>query len=305
MSPNPEDINALTKAFELASEKTADLILANDPDADRLAVAAFDKTGKRYVHLNGNQVGVLFAQYFLEQPQFSSPNSLYVSTIVSSPMLKVMAASYNVLFEEVLPGFKWIANKAMELQEQRGASFVFGYEEAIGYTVGEIVRDKDGISAAALFGELAAHYARHGISVLEKLEALYRRYGLFMSDQHSITIPGLEGASEIAQIMQRLRETPPSTLSGVPVVRWTDYSCQTTYDSDRSQTPCNLPSSNTVSFELAGGSRVTARPSGTEPKIKFYFDICEQIATTEEFASAYERALEALQDLKTDFLKFT
>jgi phosphomannomutase len=210
-----------------------------------------------------------------------------------------------VLFEEVLPGFKWIANKAMDLEKQRGTRFVFGYEEAIGYTIGELVRDKDGITAAAIFGELAAFYARQGLSVLEKLEALYRRYGLFMSDQHSITRPGLQGAAEIATIMQQLRDAPPTELSGISVVRWTDYSCQTTYNSDGSQTSRDLPSSNTVSFELANGSRVTVRPSGTEPKIKFYFDVCEQISTTEDFPSAHRRASEALQGLKSAFLKLT
>jgi phosphomannomutase len=302
LSPNPEDTSALSMALDLALEKDADLILANDPDADRLAVAALDRTNKRYVHLNGNQVGVLIAQYLLEQPHLARPNSLYITTIVSSPMLKTMALANNVRFEEVLPGFKWIANKAMDLNKQCGTSFVFGYEEAIGYTIGDLVHDKDGISATAIFGELAAFYALQGVSVLEKLEALYRRYGLFMSDQHSITIPGLQGASEIAQIMQRLREAPPSTLSGTPIVRWTDYSCQTTYNSDGSQTPRDLPSSNTISFELANGSRVTARPSGTEPKIKFYFDVCEHIATTEEFADAQARALEALRGLKSALL---
>jgi phosphomannomutase len=302
LSPNPEDTSALAMAIELARQKNADIILANDPDADRLAVAVHDKQGNRYVHLNGNQVGVLIAGYLLEQPKLARPESLYISSIVSSPMLKAMAAARGVLFEEVLPGFKWIANKAMELEQQKQAEFVFGYEEAIGYSVGSLVRDKDGISAAAVVGELAAYYAAQGLSLLDKLEDLYRRHGLFLSAQHSVTRPGLQGASEISQIMQRLRSNPPHEIGQKQVVSWTDYSKSVRCNKDGSQTQLALPSSNTISFDLVDGSRITARPSGTEPKIKFYFDVCEHLAPSESMTTAQERASGALEALKTGFL---
>lgn len=302
LSPNPEDTSALKMAIDLASQKGADIILANDPDADRLAVCALDKANNRYIHLNGNQIGVLIAQYLLEQPQLAHPDSLYITSIVSSPMLKTMAAENAVLFEEVLPGFKWIANKAMSLEKQRNAKFVFGYEEAIGYTVGTLVRDKDGISAAAVFGELAAFYARQGVTVLEKLEQLYRRYGLFTSAQHSITRPGLQGAAEIAHMMNKLRQAPPSEIAGSAVASWTDYSQGIRYHRDGTQSILDLPSSNTVSFDLEDSSRITARPSGTEPKIKFYFDVRESIGDTETFSAASCRAVDALEKLKAGFL---
>jgi phosphomannomutase len=301
-SPNPEDTSALTMALELASQKNADIILANDPDADRLAVCALDKVRRCYVHLNGNQVGALIAQYLLEQPHLAGPNCLYITSIVSSPMLKTMAEENAVLYEEVLPGFKWIANKAMSLEKQQNARFVFGYEEAIGYTVGTLVRDKDGVSAAAIFGELASFYARKGVSILEKLQQLYRRYGLFTSAQHSITRPGLQGANEIATMMRRLREEPPTKLAGIPVTTWTDYSQGARYHHDGAQSSIDLPRSDTVSFELENSSRVTARPSGTEPKIKFYFDVRESIGSSEAFDAASSRAATMVENLKADFL---
>jgi phosphomannomutase len=301
-SPNPEDLAALSSAITLASKVDADLILANDPDADRLAVSLRNKENGTFVHLSGNQVGVLFAQYFLEQERYRTPNSLYMCSIVSSPMLQKMAEKNHVMFEKVLTGFKWIGTKAIELENAKKAQFVFGYEEAIGYSVGPLIRDKDGISAAVMFSELAAFYKTQGISVAEKLELIYREYGLYVSSQFNITRSGVAGAKEISHIMSSLRKNPPTTVGTARVATVSDYESSKKFLADGSLTPIPLPSSNVLAFELEDGSRIMARPSGTEPKMKFYFDVCEPMTARESFASAQERANKKLGDMRQAFL---
>lgn len=301
-SPNPEDSAALEQAVRLAHRCGADIIIANDPDADRLAISARDHRSGEFVHLTGNQIGVLFAQYLLENPEFRSNNSLYETTIVSSPMLKEMAARNSVMYEEVLPGFKWIANRAMDLLHERDAQFVFGYEEAIGYSIGLLVRDKDGISAAAIFGELAAFYKAQGLSVIQKLAQMYRTYGFYLSKQHSVSRPGLSGAEEISGMMQTLRASPPLHIGGIDVISFVDYKVSRRTHSQGTATQLSLPPSNVLGFDLADGSRIMARPSGTEPKIKFYFDVRETMHKDEAVSSAEKRAAERLALLQESFL---
>lgn len=294
--PNPEEKGAMDLAFALARSRKADLVVANDPDADRLAIAlpgASSPTG--YVQLTGNQVGALLGHYLLtdglRSQRATGKDPLVIASIVSSPMLGVMAAELGAHYEEVLTGFKWIANRAMELKKEKGWRFVFGFEEALGYTVGELVRDKDGISAAVVFAELTAVLREQGTTVLAHLETLYRKYGLFVSSQVNITRKGAEGIAELRAIMARLRTSPPSQVADQAVVAVRDYS--------NGSLP--LPKSDVLAFELASGSRIIARPSGTEPKAKFYCDVREPMAPTESLADANARAEATMKKLADAF----
>ena len=209
--PNPEEPGALDLARALAGRVGADLILANDPDADRLAVC-LPREGD-WVMLTGNQVGLLLADFLLEHAG-PGPTPLVVNSIVSSPMLASIAAAYGARFEATLTGFKWIANAALDLAAAEGTRFVFGYEEALGYTAGPVVRDKDGISAALLFAELTAHCRAVGETVWDRLARLYRRHGLWVSAQRSVVRPGSQGAAEIAAAMELLRRAPAGAPGG-------------------------------------------------------------------------------------------
>jgi phosphomannomutase len=301
--PNPEEPGALDLAFALARKCKADLILANDPDADRLAVAVPTRDKQGYVQLSGNQVGVLLGHYLLAEHPNPPPDRIVVTTIVSSPMLSVIAEHHSVRYAETLTGFKWIANKAMQVEHATGAVFVCGYEEALGYTIGTVVRDKDGVGAAAVFAEMAAHCRAQGRSVLDELERIYRKYGLYSSRQKSVVRKGLDGAAQIQSTMNRLREHPPTEIAGLKVEAVADYKNRVRSRVGGSSSPLNLPSSNVLAFFLQGGSRVIARPSGTEPKIKYYFDLRTTVQDSEPFEQAEARAARELDALQAAFLK--
>jgi phosphomannomutase len=196
----------------------------------------------------------------------------------------------DVHYEETLTGFKWIANRAMELEKTRGMRFVFGFEEALGYTVGDLVRDKDGVSAAVLMAELAAVLREDGKTLLDRLEELYRRFGVFMSAQRSTTMKGQDGLAKIGEVMTRLRAANPHEIGGFEVVATRDFQTQKRTAKDGSTTPIELPKTNMLIFDLAGGSRIIARPSGTEPKIKFYYDVREPMVEGEPVRTAEGRA---------------
>jgi phosphomannomutase len=309
--PNPEEKGAMDLAFALARARNADLVVANDPDADRLAIAlpsASSPTG--YVQLTGNQVGILLGHYLLtgglksldRAVSTTSAPPLVIASIVSSPMLGVVAEALGAGYDEVLTGFKWIANRAMERKQKSGEHFVFGFEEALGYTVDELVRDKDGVSAAVVFAELTAVLRASKTTVLAHLEGLYRRYGLFTSAQVNLTRKGAQGMAELRAIMQRLRENPPWTIGGEAVVSVRDFLQQVTIVSDGSKRPLDLPKSDVLAFALASGSRVIARPSGTEPKAKFYFDVREPIRGDEALALAEARAAATMKTLSDAFV---
>jgi phosphomannomutase len=310
--PNPEERGAMDLAFALARTSQAELVLANDPDADRLAVAVPSKASPTgYVQLTGNQVGALLGHYLLtgglasmeraaKLPDGAAP--LVIVSIVSSPMLGIIAHGLGAHYDEVLTGFKWIANRAMELAAREGWRFVFGFEEALGYTVGELVRDKDGVSAAVIFAELAAVLKEKGTNVLAHLEELYRRYGLFTSSQVNITRKGAAGLEELMAIMARLRDKPIWEVAGEPVVSIRDYQTHTITAADGTKRKLDLPASNVLAFELASGSRVIARPSGTEPKAKFYFDVREAVKPGEPMAEAQARATAKMKALSDDFV---
>lgn len=285
----------------LAREVDAELVLANDPDADRLAVAVRSAPGS-YVQLTGNEVGCLLGHYLLEHGDTTGQRAV-ISSIVSSPMLGAIAQFHGAHWEHVLTGFKWIANRAMEL-EASGYRFVCGYEEALGYTVGPLVRDKDGVSAALLAAELAAWCKAQGRTLLDELELMSRRYGLFLSKQVSVTMKGADGAQRIARIMDNTRARPPEMLGTHAILAVQDLSRGERRVRGGAVEKLSLPPSNVIAFELDGGHRVMLRPSGTEPKIKYYFDLREVIGDKEPVLSARARGERMLEALVEAFLAY-
>jgi phosphomannomutase len=285
--PNPEEPGVMGLALALAQQTGAKLVLANDPDADRLAVAIPD--GGAYRQLTGNELGVLLGHYLLTEKPASRPRAVLAS-IVSSPLLGRIAASLGVHYEETLTGFKWIANRAIEL-ESEGFEFVFGYEEALGYCVGGAVRDKDGISAAVLAAELAAVLGARGRTVESELDAIARRWGVFASAQVTLTRKGPSGPAAIRAVMAALRDSPPHRIAASEVVSIADYDARKRTDlRTGASVDLALPKSNVLALELDCGSRVIARPSGTEPKAKFYFDVRQDVVGGEPVGAAKARA---------------
>ncbi len=326
--PNPEEPGALDRALALAAEVGADLVLANDPDADRLAVAVARTKGGRdavagrgaslqaadietpkaaprarsYLQLTGNQVGVLLGHYLLTERAATSRPRAVVTSIVSSPLLGRIALDLGVHHEQTLTGFKWIAKRAIEL-EHEGYEFVLGYEEALGYCVGSVVYDKDGISAALIVAEMAAVHRARGRTLCDVLDEIARRWGVFVSAQVSIAREGARGRAAIGAMMDALRTRPPSEVAGDAVVGMADYGASAHLDfRTGARSPLALPSSNVLSLELASGSRIIARPSGTEPKAKFYFDVCGSVGPADTVAEASARAEVAMRRLADAFV---
>jgi phosphomannomutase len=284
--PNPEEPGALALATELAVDVDADLILANDPDVDRLAASLPDGHGG-WVALTGNQLGTLLADLVLEHaaPQ---PRPLVIQSVVSSPLLRDQAAAAGARLEQTLTGFKWIWTAALALMQGGSHAFVFGYEEALGYSVGQLVRDKDGISAALLLAELAALERACGSSLRQRLERIYRRHGVWTSVQRSVTRGGLQGQREIAAAMDRVTQHPPSSIAGVPVTRVTDFR------TGGERRPPWLENTSLIELSLGDRGRALVRPSGTEPKLKVYVDLTlRPDAAADVWATEHELRTEA------------
>jgi phosphomannomutase len=265
--PNPEEPGAMDASLALAAEVGADLVLANDPDADRLAVAVPDGAGG-FRALTGNQIGVLLADHLLASTAADRP--LVVSSIVSSPMVHAVAREHGARSEVTLTGFKWIWAAGRELERDALYTFVYGFEEALGSSVGTVVRDKDGIGGAVAFADLARHLAGSGQSVLDRWEQLCRTHGLWVSHQLAITRPGAAGQAEIAAAMASLDGTVPTVLAGHAVTGSTDYRV------DAEQRPSWLARHDLVAMDLTDG-RAMIRPSGTEPKCKIYVDLRTEV----------------------------
>jgi phosphomannomutase len=282
--PNPEEKGAMDRVLALAAEKHADLVLANDPDADRLCAAL--PTGAGYTPLTGDQVGVLLADYLLTVGP--ADKRMVATTIVSSQLLGFLAKEAGADYRETLTGFKWIGNAAMDYEREHHGRFVMGYEEALGYSVGPLVRDKDGVSAALLFAELVAWNRARGKTTHDHLDDIYRKVGLFVTEQVSITKPGAEGLAEIRAAMKQFRASPPKEIAGLPIEQVIDLS----------RGEGGLPPSDVLVFKLAGGRRVIMRPSGTEPKLKSYYEVRVPVAGDEAIAAARTRGLAELAKLR-------
>ncbi len=298
--PNPEEKGATDLVLALARENNAELVLANDPDADRLAVTA--RHEGEYVALSGNEIGCLLAHYLLEREpaERRADKRLVVSSMVSSPMLGAIARHHGARWEETLTGHKWIQNVALDRMAE-GYRYVFGYEEAIGYGAGNAVRDKDGISAALVMSDMAAWCCAQGRTLIDELERAWRTYGMFLSRQEARMLPGDDGAKAIAQALRVARENPPSEIGGLKITARADLLKQERFV-DGVKGATGFPKANVLMFELAGGHRVMLRPSGTEPKIKNYFDVRVDMAEGESVDDAKARGEALLDRISAAFL---
>jgi phosphomannomutase len=287
--PNPEEPGTLERLLAFAQQEQAELALANDPDADRLAAAVPDGHGG-WQTLTGNQIGVLLADYLLARAP-RSPQPLCVQSVVSSPMLASICDAHGARLERTLTGFKWIWTAALALCHEGNASFVFAYEEALGYSVGSLVRDKDGISAGLALAVLSAEEKARGRGLRQRLENLFLQHGLWVSAQHNITREGNAGSEAIARAMSQLAKSPPERIGTSRVSRVVDYR------TGGSERPAWLGESNLLELELGAEGRLLVRPSGTEPKLKIYVDLAAPPPAPEEIWPTYQRTLERAQDL--------
>lgn len=291
--PNPEESEAMQLGLKLAASVDADILCGTDPDADRLAIGVKNTAGE-WVLLNGNQTAVLAFNYLLEarrESGIAKPNDMVVTTIVTTPMIDVIAKANHVNCYRVLTGFKWIAD--LIRQKEGTENYVIGGEESYGLMIGDKIRDKDGVSAVALLCEMAAYEKDKGRSLYEKLIDLCVEHGYYLEELISITKKGKKGQEEIALMMEGFRKNPPATLGGSAVVELLDYEKRTGQNRKTGQQwSLQLPASNVIQFVLENGSVVSARPSGTEPKIKFYFSVNEPLST----AAAFDQVGRLLKD---------
>lgn len=276
--PNPEDPKAFALALDLAKKVDADVILANDPDADRLGVFVKNNETSEYEMFTGNMSALFIAEYELSQKKEKGllpENGAIVTTIVSSDLTKAMAKEYNMKIFEVLTGFKWIGEKIKQFESQGSYEYVFGFEESYGCLVGTHARDKDGIVAVMKTCEAAAFYKSKGISAWEQMDNIYKKYGYYKEGQTALTFKGIEGAGKIKSMMEGLRKNPPMELGGLKVLEFRDYLTNEVKDFRNNTThETGLPKSNVLYFDLENSSWCCVRPSGTEPKIKFYYGVC-------------------------------
>lgn len=295
--PNPEDPKAFTYALRLAKEKDADIVLATDPDADRLGVYAKDTKTGEYVPFTGNMSGMLIAEYILREKTKTGSmpeNPALVTTIVTTNMADAITKAYGVKMIEVLTGFKFIGEQ-IKLFEQTGSNnYVFGLEESYGCLAGTHARDKDACVAVMCLCEVAAYCKKEGRTLWDMMLEMYEKYGYYKETQYTITLKGVDGAKQIAEIMDNLRKNPPKAFGDLKVLRFRDYQEDKIVDMETGVvTPIGLPKSNVLYFELPDNFWCCARPSGTEPKIKFYMGI-----KGESLEDAEEKVLKLTEDLK-------
>lgn len=298
--PNPEEAAAFELALKLAKEKDADVVMATDPDADRLGVFAKTKEGD-YKALNGNNIGMILMHYILSRKAelgVLPDNAAVVGTVVSTYMSRPIAKEYGVKLFETLTGFKYIGEKIKEFKADGSYEFQFGYEESYGALIGTHARDKDAVVAVMGVAEAAAYYKSKGMTLYEALIELFEKYGYYKETLQSITLKGKEGVEKIGHILSTLRENPPTELAGVKVVSARDYSADTIKNLITGEvTPSGLPESNVLYYDLEDGSWFCVRPSGTEPKVKFYFGVKgTTLEESEQMSSTLEKAVMALVD---------
>lgn len=298
-SPNPEKESAMELAIKKGEELSADIIMATDPDGDRVGIVVKNSLGK-YVILNGNQTGVLLVQYLIKQWNAQSKltgNEFVVKTIVTTELITEICKKYHVEMFDVLTGFKYIGEKIKEFEGQK--TFIGGGEESFGYSAGDFVRDKDAVIACALIAEAAAVAKNEGKSLYDVLLETYIEYGYYQESLVSLEKEGKAGLEEIIAMMTAFRNNPPKELNGSPVVCIKDYKLQKEYNvKTYEEKPLLLPASNVLQFFAEDGSKVTVRPSGTEPLIKFYFGVKTDVASKEHFTKAESVLSQKIEGLK-------
>lgn len=287
--PNPEIFEAMEKGLDLAKEKNADLLLATDPDADRVGIAMRTEEGE-YELVSGNEMGVLLLDYIAsgrKQEGTLPKNPVAVKSIVSTPLADKVAADYGVELRHTLTGFKWIGEQIKFLEEKgEQERFIFGFEESYGYLSGTAVRDKDAVVASMLICEMAAYYRKNGSSIKQRLEEIYKKYGYYLNAVDSFSFPGLSGMDKMQKIMEDLRKNGPKEIAGISVKNCVDY-----LDSEKT----GLPRANVLLFKLENGESIIVRPSGTEPKIKAYFTTFGK--SREEAGEEKKRLAEAVEPI--------
>ncbi|MDF2383964.1 phospho-sugar mutase [Nostoc ellipsosporum NOK] len=301
--PNPEEKETMSIGLKKAEALDADILLGTDPDADRVGIGIRDNHGK-WVLMNGNQTAVLAFNYLIEARRtkgIAQPNDMVITTIVTTGMIDEIAAANKVACYRVLTGFKWIAEMIREKEGKE--NYIVGGEESFGLMIGDKIRDKDAVSAVALLCEMAAYEKEKGRSLFDKLIELYIQHGFYKEDLISITKKGMDGQQQIAAMMQEFRSQPPQSINGSPVVKLLDYELQQGKNPKTGETwPITLPKSNVLQFILEDGSIISARPSGTEPKIKFYFSIKEKLDSAADFdkvnAQLDEKIRAIVKDMK-------
>ena len=291
--PNPEDKNAFKMALELAEKVDAEIVLATDPDSDRLGV--FVRDNEKYIPLTGNMSALLILEYILSQKQERGEipeNGIVVKSIVSSTLSKAITDNYNVKLDEVLTGFKYIGEKIKEYEQSKEYKFIFGYEESYGCLAGTYARDKDGVAAVVLLCEAAAYYKNKGITMWQQMLNIYTKYGFYKEDSKQITLEGIDGAEKIQKIMSDLRNNAPEKIGGYKVREIRDYEIQKINNLETNEISSNItiPKSNVLYYELENDAWVCVRPSGTEPKIKYYIGVKE---------SSLEEADKKIEEIKS------
>ena len=300
-SPNPEEPEALTMALKKAEELQADIVFGTDPDSDRIGIAVRDLNGKM-VLLNGNQTMLLMTKYLLDKWKEKGErkgNEFIASTIVSTPLMRKLAEAYGVEYKEGLTGFKWIAKMIKDFPEQQ---FIGGGEESFGYMVGDFVRDKDAATSALLAMGIAAEAKAKGSSFFKEMLKMYEKFGLYQEFLISVVKKGVSGAEEISQMMKNFRENPLKTIVGEQVVCLEDYQLSLKKDFiTGNETKIDIPKSNVLIYYTDKGTKVAARPSGTEPKIKFYFSVNAPLASTEAYEQTQKELLTKIQQITKEW----
>jgi len=281
-SPNPENQAAFALAEELGRQVGADVLVATDPDADRVGVEVLQKDGS-YLNLSGNQIGAIMAKYILEAHKNAGTlpeNAALCKSIVSTDLVTKIAESYGATMFNVLTGFKFIAEKIQEFEEKHNHTYMMGFEESFGYLIKPFVRDKDAIQAVLVVAELAAYYRSRGLTLADGIEEIYKEYGYYAEKTISVTLSGVDGAEQIKAIMAKFRNNAPKEWNGTAISVIEDFKEQTSTAADGSVTALTTPPSGVLKYTLADGSWIAVRPSGTEPKIKFYIAVVSE--TNEE-----------------------
>lgn len=276
--PNPEAKEAFELGLALAKEKDADLVLATDPDADRLGVYVKDNKSGDYIPLTGNMSGSLLCEYVLSQKKAKNgslpSDGAVIKSIVTTNLVDAIAKDYNAKLISVLTGFKWIGKEILGFEQKNSGTYLFGLEESYGCLIGTYARDKDAVSATVALCEAAAYYATKGKTLWDAMVDMYEKYGYFIDSITAMDFPGLEGMDKMQSMLDAFRANPPKEIAGFKVERVRDYNNDTILDvATGSTSPIGLPSSNVLYYELEGGSWLCVRPSGTEPKIKFYYGV--------------------------------
>ena len=281
-SPNPENQAAFALAEELGRQVGADVLVATDPDADRVGVEVLQKDGS-YLNLSGNQIGAIMAKYILEAHKNAGTlpeNAALCKSIVSTDLVTKITESYGATMFNVLTGFKFIAEKIQEFEEKHNHTYMMGFEESFGYLIKPFVRDKDAIQAVLVVAELAAYYRSRGLTLADGIEEIYKEYGYYAEKTISVTLSGVDGAEQIKAIMAKFRNNAPKEWNGTAISVIEDFKAQTSTATDGTVTALTTPPSDVLKYTLADGSWIAVRPSGTEPKIKFYIAVVSE--TNEE-----------------------